>query len=102
MEMILGMLIPAISGAVGGNLTGKISEALNGGGMLNTILGAAGGVGAGTILSNIGVDAPSGEAAVEAVSNFDVTTLLGAVAAGAAGGGVLGSIGGIIKSALNK
>ncbi|WP_375279310.1 hypothetical protein [Pseudooctadecabacter sp.] len=102
MEMILGLLIPALSGAAGGNITGKISETLNGGGMLNTVLGAVGGLGAGTILGQLGIDAPSGEAAVEAASNFDVTSLLGAVAGGAAGGGVLGSIGGIIKSALNK
>jgi len=102
MEMILGMLIPAISGAVGGNATGKISEALNGGGMLNTILGAVGGLGAGTILGQLGIDAPTAEAAAAAAGNFDITALLGAVAGGAAGGGVLGSIGGIIKSAMSK
>jgi hypothetical protein len=47
MEMILGLLIPALSGAAGGNIIGKVAGALNGGGMMNTILGAVAGGGAG-------------------------------------------------------
>ncbi|SLN29685.1 hypothetical protein [Pseudooctadecabacter jejudonensis] len=102
MEMILGLLIPALSGAAGGNITGKISETLNAGGMLNTVLGAVGGLGAGTILGQLGIDAPTGEAAAEAASNFDIGALIGAVGGGAAGGGVLASVVGVIKSAMNK
>ncbi len=53
MEMILGLLIPALSGAAGGNIIGRVAGALNGGGALNTILGAVGGAG-GAALGGIG------------------------------------------------
>lgn len=102
MEMILGLLIPAISGAAGGNIIGKVAGALNGGGMMNTILGAVGGVGAGSILGGLGVDAASGADAAAAVSNFDISTLLSGVAGGGAGGAALGGIGGVIKNMMSK
>jgi hypothetical protein len=102
MEMILGLLIPALSGAAGGNIIGKVAGALNGGGMMNTILGAVGGVGAGSILGSLGMDATGGAEAAEAVSNFDIGTLVSAVAGGGAGGAALGGIGGIIKGMMNK
>lgn len=102
MEMILGLLIPALSGAAGGNIIGRVAGALNGGGMLNTILGAVGGLGAGSILGSLGVDAASGADAAAAVSNFDIGTLISGVIGGGAGGAALGGIGGIIKNMLNK
>lgn len=102
MEMILGLLIPALSGAAGGNIIGKISGALNGGNLINTVLGAVGGVGAGTILSSLGVDAASGADAAAAVSNFDIGTLLSGIVGGGAGGAALGGIGGVIKNMLAK
>ena len=71
MEMILGLLIPALSGAAGGNIVGKVAGALNGGGLMNTILGAVGGLGAGSILGSMGVDATSGAEAAEAVTSMD-------------------------------
>lgn len=102
MEMILGLLIPALSGAAGGNIVGKVAGALNGGGTLNTILGAVGGLGAGSILGSLGVDAASGADAAAAVSNFDIGTLLSGVVGGGAGGAALGGIGGVIKNMMTK
>ncbi|MCF2905796.1 hypothetical protein L0666_12430 [Octadecabacter sp. CECT 8868] len=102
MEMILGLLIPALSGAAGGNIIGKVAGALNGGGMMNTILGAVGGLGAGTVLGSMGMDATGGAEAAEAVSNFDVGTLLSGVLGGAGGGAALGGVGGIIKNMMSK
>lgn len=102
MEMILGLLIPALSGAAGGNIIGKVAGALNGGGLMNTVLGAVGGVGAGTVLGSLGVDAASGAEAAEAVTSFDPMTLLSGVLGGAAGGGALGGIGGIVKNMMSK
>ena len=60
LEMILGLLIPALSGAAGGNIIGKVAGALNGGGLMNTVLGAIGGLGAGTVLGQLGIDPASG------------------------------------------
>ncbi len=100
--MLLGLLIPALSGAAGGNIIGRVAGALNGGGMMNTILGAVGGLGAGSILGSLGVDATGGAEAAAAVSNFDIGTLLSGVIGGGAGGAALGGIGGIIKNMLNK
>ena len=73
--------------------------ALNGGGMMNTILGAVGGLGAGSILGAVGMDATGGAEAAAAVSNFDISTLIGAVAGG---GAALGGIGGVIKNMMSK
>ena len=102
MEMIRGWLIRALSGAAGGNIIGKVAGTLNGGGMMNTILGAVGGLGAGSILGAVGMDATGGAEAAAAVSNFDISTLIGAVAGGGAGGAALGGIGGVIKNMLSK
>jgi hypothetical protein len=102
MEMILGLLIPALSGAAGGNIIGKVAGALNGGGMMNTILGAVGSLGGGSILGAVGMDATGGAEAAAAVSNFDISTLIGAVAGGGAGGAALGGIGGVIKNMMSK
>jgi hypothetical protein len=44
------LLIQAVSGAVGGNLGGLASKAKSLGPLLNTILGAVGGVGGGQVL----------------------------------------------------
>ena len=85
---ILGLLIPALSGAAGGNIIGKVAGALNGGGMLNTILGAIGGLGAGSILGSLGVDAASGAEAAEAVSSGGIGTLISGIIGGGAGGAV--------------
>lgn len=102
MEMLLGLLIPALSGAAGGNIIGRVAGAMNGGGMLNTVLGAVGGLGAGTILSALGVDAASGADAAAAVSNFDIGALISGIIGGGAGGAALGGIGAVIKNTMSK
>lgn len=102
MEMILSLLIPALSGAAGGNIIGRVAGMLNGGGMMNTVLGAVGGLGAGSILGAVGVDAASGAEAAAAATGLDPMALIGAVAGGAGGGAVLGGAGGIIKNLLGK
>ena len=100
MEQIIAIVIPLLSGAAGGNIIGRLAGSLNGGGMLNTILGAVGGVGAGGLLGALGVDAASGADAAAAASNFDITTLLSAVLGGGAGGAVLGGAGGVLKNMM--
>jgi hypothetical protein len=48
------------------------------------------------------MDATGGAEATAAVSNFDISTLIGAVASGGAGGAALGGIGGVIKNMMSK
>lgn len=70
--------------------------------MLNTILGAIGGLGAGSILGSMGIEAASGADTAAAVSNFDIGTLVAGIAGGGAGSAALGGIGGIIKNMMSK
>ncbi len=102
MEAILALVLPALSGAVGGNIIGKVSETLNGGGMMNTVLGAVGGLGAGSILGAVGMDPGTGAEMADAASNLDIGALVGGIAGGAGGGAVLGGAGGLIKGMLGK
>lgn len=102
MEQILALAIPLLSGAVGGNIIGRLAGSLNGGGLLNTVLGAVGGVGAGSILGALGGDVATGTEAAAAASNFDIGTLLAGVLGGAGGGAVLGGAGGFIKNMMSQ
>ena len=50
---MLAIIIQIISGVVGGNVVGRASEQVNGGTLMNSIVGALGGVGGAAILSNV-------------------------------------------------
>lgn len=47
---IMGLVIQAVSGALGGNVAGVLNKAKSLGPMMNTILGAVGGIGGGQAL----------------------------------------------------
>lgn len=47
---IMGLLIQALSGAVGGNAAGVINKAKSLGPTMNSVLGALGGIGGGQVL----------------------------------------------------
>jgi len=47
------LLIQLVSGAVGGNVAGVLNKAKSLGPMVNSILGAVGGVGGGQLLGNV-------------------------------------------------
>lgn len=102
MEQIIALAIPLLSGAAGGNIIGRVAGSLNGGSMLNTILGAVGGLGAGSILGSLGVDAGSGADAAAAVSNLDIQGILTGLLGGAGGGAVLGGLGGMVKNMMAR
>ena len=95
MESLLPLIIQLLSGAAGGNLVGKLFSSLNLGTLGNSIAGILGGGIGGTILHSLGVAAaPSGA--------LDLASILGSVASGGVGGGVLMFIVGLIKKALAK
>lgn len=69
---LTALLIQAVSGAVGGNLGGLLNKAKSLGPLLNTILGAVGGVGGGQVLGGsltdlLGGNAMAGNASASAL-----------------------------------
>jgi hypothetical protein len=94
MEALLPILIQLISGGAGGNLIGKLLPNLSLGTIGNLIAGVLGGGLGGQLLSGLlGADvAPSG--------GLDLGSIIGSVGSGAAGGGVLMAIIGLIKKLL--
>ncbi len=85
MEQLLPIIIQAISGLVGGNIAGLINKAKSLGPLLNSILGAVGGVGAAQGAQAAGI--------LEAIG-------LGGGGTGASVG--LGAIGGLILPLLGS
>jgi hypothetical protein len=79
-EVLINLILQAIGGAVGGNAVGNTLKNMNLGPLWNTIAGAAGGVGGGSILSTL----------IPALSAGGVD--IGALAGQFVGGGVTGAI----------
>ena len=93
MEEYLPLIIQLVSGAVGGNLAGKLLPKLNLGTIGNSISGILGGGLGGTLLGMLGLGTDGG---------MDLAGILGSVAGGGVGGGVIMAIIGAIKSAMSK
>ena len=93
MEEYLPLIIQLVSGAAGGNLAGKLLPKLNLGTLGNSISGILGGGLGGYLLGMLGLGTDGG---------MDVSGILGSVAGGGVGGGVIMAIIGVIKSAMSK
>ena len=61
---LTNLLIQALSGAVGGNLGGLLNKAKSLGPLLNSVLGAVGGIGGGQVLGGPLTDLLGGNATV--------------------------------------
>ena len=94
MESMLPLIINLISGAVGGNVAGGLMKKLSLGTMGNSIVGILGGGAGGALLGMLGIDAGAG--------TTDIAGILGWVASGGVGGGVLMAIIGVLKNAFAK
>ena len=94
MENLIPILVQVISGAVGGNVAGSLLKNLSLGKVGNSILGILGGGLGGQLLGMLGLDLGGAE--------MDITSILGSIAGGGVGGGVLMAIVGFIKNAMNK
>jgi hypothetical protein len=95
---IIGLIIQLISGAVGGNIAGAAMKQYNLGTIGNSIAGLiGGGVGAQIIgaLVGGGTGADLGGA-----GGLDIGSIIGQVASGGVGGGILMVIVGLIKQAM--
>lgn len=91
MESLLPIIIQLVAGAVGGNVGGVAMKNSSLGGLGNTIAGALGGVGGGSLLGPLLGMAASG-------GGFDI----GNIAVSGIGGLVLQIIAGLVKGQMNK
>ena len=95
MEEYLPLIIQLVTGALGGNVAGKLLNNLSLGTAGNSIVGILGGGLGGQLLGMLGMGA-----AVD--GGMEMSGILGSVAAGGVGGGVLMAIIGAIKNAMSK
>ena len=90
----LPMIIQLVSGAGGGNLAAKLMKNLDLGMLGNSLAGILGGGLGGQLLGMAGIATASG--------GMDAASIIGSVAGGGVGGGVLMAIIGMIKKAMAK
>lgn len=89
----LPLIIQLLSGAVGGNVAGKLMPKASLGGLGNSAAGILGGGIGGTILGMVGMSAGGG---------MDVAGIVGSLLSGGVGGGVVMTVIGLIKKVLVK
>ena len=89
------LIISLISGAVGGNVAGGLLKNFNLGVVGNSIAGIVGGGLGGQILSMVG-------AGGVAEGGTDISGIIGSIASGGVGGGVLLAIVGMVRKVIAK
>ena len=93
-----GLILNLVSGVVGGNVVGRLIGSLNQGTVINSIAGILGGGLSGSILGMLG--APDMVGMAGDAAGMDIGALLGQVASGGVGGGVLLAIVGFVRSKM--
>lgn len=93
MEEYLPLIIQLVSGAIGGNVAGKLLPKLNLGTLGNSIAGILGGGLGGSLLGMLGLATDGG---------MDVSGIISSLAGGGVGGGVIMAVVGVIKNAMAK
>ena len=88
------LIISLVSGAVGGNVAGALMKNASLGTLWNSVVGVLGGGIGGSVLGMVGLDAGG--------AGLDVGSIVGNVASGGVGGGILLAIIGFIKKAMAK
>lgn len=108
----LPLIIQLVTGAVGGNVAGKLLKNLSLGTVGNSISGILGGGLGGKLLAMLGIGGGAaagvdtteavGAATEAAAGGMDMSSILGSVAGGGVGGGVVMAVIGAIKKAMSK
>ncbi len=96
--MDMNLIIQLIAGALGGNAAGAMLKNLNLGTLGNSIAGILGGGLGGQILGMLG----GAGAAAATTGGTDISSIIGSLASGGVGNGVLMAIIGVIKNAMAK
>jgi uncharacterized membrane protein YeaQ/YmgE (transglycosylase-associated protein family) len=91
---LLNLIIQLVAGALGGNAAGASMKNLDLGTLGNTIAGAVGGAGGGTLLTAL-LPLLQG-----AANNVDIGALVGQAVGGGVSGAVLTAIIGLIKNSM--
>ncbi len=91
---MINLIIQLIAGAIGGNAVGAGMKNVDLGTLGNTIAGAVGGAGGGTLLTALLPMLQS------AAANVDIGTVVGQAVGGGVTGAILTAIVGIIKNAM--
>lgn len=94
MESLLPLIIQLVSGAVGGNVAGKLMKDSSLGTIGNSIAGILGGGIGGQLLGLVGIGAGGG--------GMDLGSIVGSLASGGVGGGALMAVIGLIKKVMAK
>jgi len=108
MEEYLPLIINLVTGAVGGNVAGKLLKNLSLGTIGNSISGILGGGLGGKLLGMLGIGSAAAAGADPAaasdaiVGGMDMSALLGSVAGGGVGGGAVMAIIGVVKKMMSK
>ncbi|WP_407175158.1 hypothetical protein [Bradyrhizobium sp. STM 3562] len=95
-ETIINLIIQLIAGAIGGNAAGASMKNLDLGPLGNSIAGAIGGAGGGTILTAL---LPVLQGAADSV---DIGALVGQAVGGGITGAILTAIIGLIKNTMGR
>ncbi len=93
-----GLILNLVSGAVGCNVVGRAIGSLNQGTMINSIAGILGGGLGGSVLSILGAPEMAGVAGDAA--GLDIGAIVGQIASGGVGGGILLAIVGFVRSKM--
>lgn len=92
---IVPLLVSLVTGAVGGNAAGSVLKKLSLGTVGNSLAGVLGGGLGSSVLQMLGTGAsPSG--------SMDLGSIIGSLASGGVGGGVVMAIIGVVKKAMAK
>ncbi len=91
---IMALVIQLLSGAAGGNIAGRLIKNIDLGTAGNSIAGILGGGLGGQLLNMLGF------AVGGAGGSLDLASIIGNIASGGVGGGVLMAIVGVIKSVI--
>jgi hypothetical protein len=93
---ILNLIVSLVSGLIGGNATGAVAKESNLGAVVNSITGLIGG--------GLGTYAVQATDLINKIQpgNIDITSLLGTIGSGGAGGVILTMIVTYLKKAMEK
>lgn len=94
MGSLLPLIIQLASGALGGNAAGALFKNLSLGPIWNSVAGIAGGGLGSVVLGAIGLSTGDG--------GMDLAGILGSVAGGGVGGGLIMAVVGLIKNAMGS